>query len=196
MLTRARSNVRIDEHDNVHTVSNESSSLTDGKNKVLAQPISIVPFQRLRWGIALLIVIISAGYMFFCLLTGAAPACQVATVTTDNHAVTTRTCGLPDVTNDVYLIAVVALLLLPDAKSIKVGGFEFQRLTGEIKEQADEINRLCQQVSQISFQASQVAYAPHLVTVVTEIGKEAVRGDTPAASLKAEEVLTRLVDLS
>jgi hypothetical protein len=97
----------------------------------------------------------------------------------------------------------VTLLLLPDAKSIKVGGFEFQRAADEIKEHADKIKEHADEIrlsslqfSQNSFQASQVTHASHAVTVVNQIGKQAVRGDSPAASLKAQDVLPQLVDPS
>ncbi len=40
---------------------------------------------------------------------------------------TTTACGLPDATDYVYVLGVVALLLLPDAKSIRLGVFGFER---------------------------------------------------------------------
>jgi len=42
----------------------------------------------------------------------------------------------------VYVGAIVVLLLLPDAQSIGFGGIKFERLTNEVRRQADEIARL------------------------------------------------------
>ena len=194
MFPRARNYVRVCEQNNTKSASQEDAFLAEKESGGQARAFTIAPFQRLRWGAALLIVVVSAGFILFCLVAGSRPACQVTTVSTGNHAVTTKICGLPDMTSYLCLLAVVALLLLPDAASIKVGGFEFQRLTGEIKQQANAIDRLGLQVSQLSLQASQVTYSPHMVTVVTELGREAVKGDTPPASRKVDDVLPQFLD--
>jgi hypothetical protein len=189
MFSKARTSARIRSFEKVSTASDEGL-LVNRNSDGQAQSFRVAPFQRLRWGTALLIVVISAGFILFCLAAGSHPVCQVTTVTEENHAVTTENCGLPGPSNYGYLVAVVVLLLLPDAKSIKVGGFEFERLTGEIKEQADQIHRLSQRISQVSLQASQVT---QLVTVVAELGKEVVGGDTPEASRSADDVLGPLL---
>ena len=41
------------------------------------------------------------------------------------------------------------VLLLPDARSLKFGGFQFERLTKEVADQATEIGRLRQDVSTV-----------------------------------------------
>ena len=69
------------------------------------------------------------------------------TVTSGGKATTTSTCGLPDVTDFIYVLAAVALLLLPDAQRLKIGGFEFERLASKVEEQTREINQLRQTVS-------------------------------------------------
>ena len=75
-------------------------------------------------------------------------ACQVVTVTSGaGSKTTTQTCSLPDVTDFVYVLAAVALLLLPDAQRLKIGGFEFERLASKVEEQTHEIRQLQQTVS-------------------------------------------------
>jgi hypothetical protein len=64
------------------------------------------------------------------------------TVTAGGKATTTLTCGLPDVTDFIYVLAAAALLLLPDAHRLKIGGFEFERLASKVDEQTREISQL------------------------------------------------------
>jgi hypothetical protein len=89
------------------------------------------------------------------LKTGTRLACRVTTVTPgsslNSHAAgaqITRTCGLPDVSNFVYVLAVVSVLLLPDARSIKIGALSFERLTAKVEQQTREISRLTANVNQ------------------------------------------------
>ena len=84
------------------------------------------------------------------LFAGKHLACQVVIVSTPGSpakTTTTQTCGLPDVTDFVYVLAAVALLLVPDAQKLRVGGFEFERLSSKIEEQTHEIDQLRQTVS-------------------------------------------------
>jgi hypothetical protein len=62
----------------------------------------------------------------------------------------TSTCGLPGVSDFAVVLAVVAVLLLPDAQRLRVGGFEFERLSTKLDEQTSEIGQLRQQVSNIN----------------------------------------------
>lgn len=110
-------------------------------------------FRWQRWLAALLLTGGALAVYAFWLLTGAHPVCQVTTVA--GHV--TRTCGLPDVTDFIYVLAVVAVLLLPDAKSIKIGGVEFVRLTSAVRAQTAEISRLSQQVSQVVSTTSNIS---------------------------------------
>jgi hypothetical protein len=48
------------------------------------------------------------------------------------------------------VLMIVALLLLPDARSIKILGVKFERLTAEVTRQGDTVDRLAVEVSQIS----------------------------------------------
>jgi hypothetical protein len=52
--------------------------------------------------------------------------------------------GLPDL---VGYFAIVALLLLPDAKSISIGGLQFERLTSEVEKVAKDVSELRQTVT-------------------------------------------------
>jgi hypothetical protein len=194
MFPRARNYVRVREQNNTKSASREDASPAAKESGGQTRAFAMAPFQRLRWGAALLIVVVSAGFILFCLASGSRPACQVTTVSSMNHTVTTKICGSPDMTSYLCLLAVVALLLLPDAASIKVGGFEFQRLTGEVKQQANALDRIGLQVSQLGLHASQVTYSPQMVTVVTELAREAVKGDTPPASRKVNDALPEFLD--
>jgi hypothetical protein len=141
------------------------------------------PFRWQRWLAALLLTGGALGIYAFWLFTGAHPVCQV---TVAGSAVT-KTCGLPDVTDFCYVLAVVAVLLLPDAKSIKIGGLEFVRLTNAVREQAAELDRLSQQVSQVVHTTSNISVtiaAARLASVVAD--GEAAGPDRTAADLTDE----------
>ena len=61
---------------------------------------------------------------------------------------TTSTCtgvGFPDLTG--YFL-VIAVLLLPDARSIGIGGFRFERLTSKVEEVSKEVGALSQNLNQ------------------------------------------------
>jgi hypothetical protein len=108
-------------------------------------------FRRARWTLAFAISATALGLMAYWLATGTRPACQVVTVApvSAQHTTTTTTttCSLPSVSDFVYVLAVVGLLLLPDAKSLSFGGLGFERLTYQVEQQTHEIGQLRQQVS-------------------------------------------------
>jgi hypothetical protein len=106
--------------------------------------------RAIRWALALALVLAALAVFSYWLLASKDLACQVVTVTTPGSpakTTTTQTCGLPDVTDFVYVLAAVALLLLPDTQRLRVGGFEFERLSSRIEEQTHEIRQLQQTVS-------------------------------------------------
>jgi hypothetical protein len=106
--------------------------------------------RAIRWALALALVLAALAVFSYWLLANKDLACQVVTVTTPGSpakTTTTQTCGLPDVTDFVYVLAAVALLLLPDTQRLRVGGFEFERLSSKIEEQTHEIRQLQQTVS-------------------------------------------------
>jgi hypothetical protein len=106
--------------------------------------------RAIRWALALALVLAALAVFSYWLLANKDLACQVVTVTTPGSpakTTTTQTCGLPDVTDFVYVLAAVALLLLPDTQRLRVGGFEFERLSSRIEEQTHEIRQLQQTVS-------------------------------------------------
>jgi hypothetical protein len=106
--------------------------------------------RAIRWALALALVLAALAVFSYWLLANKDLACQVVTVTTPGSPAktkTTQTCGLPDVTDFVYVLAAVALLLLPDTQRLRVGGFEFERLSSKIEEQTHEIRQLQQTVS-------------------------------------------------
>jgi hypothetical protein len=110
------------------------------------------PFRKTRWSLALLIVVVAAILTITGLIKGMRPACQVTTVThtgSPGGTTTTKVCGMVDITDYIYFLAVVGVLLLPDIKSLKVGGFEFERLTTEVGKQTSEIGQLRQQISNV-----------------------------------------------
>jgi hypothetical protein len=103
--------------------------------------------RALRWGLALALVLGALAVGIYWLLAGTRLACQVVTVTTSTTTTTTQTCGLPDVTDLFYVLAAVVVLLIPDAQRLRIGGFEFERLSDRIEEQTREISQLRQTVS-------------------------------------------------
>lgn len=106
--------------------------------------------RAVRWALALALVLAALAVFSYWLFRNERLACQVVTVTTPGSpakTTTTQTCGLPDITDFVYVLAAVALLLLPDAQRLKVGGFEFERLSAKLEEQTHEIRQLQQTVS-------------------------------------------------
>jgi hypothetical protein len=103
--------------------------------------------RAVRWGLALALVLAALAVFAYWLAAGTHLSCQIVTVTTGGKATTTSTCGLPDVTDFIYVLAAVALLLLPDAQRLKIGGFEFERLASKVDEQTREISQLRQTVS-------------------------------------------------
>lgn len=100
-----------------------------------------------RWALALALVLATVAVFAYWLAAGTHLSCQVVTVTTGGKGTTTSTCGLPDVTDFIFVLAAVALLLLPDAQRLKIGGFEFERLASKVEEQTHEISQLRQTVS-------------------------------------------------
>lgn len=67
----------------------------------------------------------------FWIVTGDQPVCHVTTVTQSGsvtQTTVTRSCGLPDVSSYAYVLALAAVLMLPDAQRLKIGGVEFERL--------------------------------------------------------------------
>lgn len=114
-----------------------------------AEPRSWVEATRaLRWTLALALVLAALAVFCYWLFAGRHLACQVVTVTNGTtSSTTTQTCGLPDVTDFVYVLAAVVVLLVPDAQRLRIGGFEFERLSDRIEEQTREINQLRQTVS-------------------------------------------------
>jgi hypothetical protein len=110
------------------------------------------PFRKTRWFAALLIVVLAAILTITGLIKGTRPDCQVTTVThtgAPGGTTTTKACGMIDVTDYIYFLAVVGVLLLPDIKSLKIGGLEFERLTTEVNKQSSEIGQLRQQISNV-----------------------------------------------
>jgi hypothetical protein len=110
------------------------------------------PFRKTRWFVALLIVVLAAILTITGLIKGTRPDCQVTTVThagAPGGTTTTKACGMIDVTDYIYFLAVVGVLLLPDIKSLKIGGLEFERLTTEVNKQSSEIGQLRQQISNV-----------------------------------------------
>lgn len=105
------------------------------------------PFRKTRWTAVFLIVAAAAILSAAWLVTGKRPACQVTTVTSSAGTVTTKVCGMPDVSGYIYVLAVVGVLLLPDVKTLKIGGLEFERLSSKVEDQTREISQLRQTVS-------------------------------------------------
>jgi hypothetical protein len=103
--------------------------------------------RAIRWTLALALVLGALAVGVYWLFAGTRLACQVVTVTTGTGTTTTQTCGLPDPTDLLYVLTAVVVLLIPDAQRLRIGGFEFERLSDRIEEQTHEISQLRQTVS-------------------------------------------------
>jgi hypothetical protein len=122
-------------------------------------------FRFVRWFLALLVVLGALAVFAYWLHTGMRLACQVTTVvhaggipSSSTGTATTTTCGLPPVSDFIYVLAVVGVLLIPDAGILKIGGLHFERLSNRIEAQSRELNRLSNTVHQtFNFGVTQAA---------------------------------------
>jgi hypothetical protein len=140
-----------------------------------------------RWLAALALTAGALAAYAYWLFTGTHPACQV---TMGASRIVTRTCGLPDVTDLAYVLAVVVILLLPEAKSIKIGSLEFERLTTEVRGQREEIARLSQSVSQV-VRTSQVV---NLALGGAPLAAEVAEGESSEGAQSAAEVADEFLE--
>lgn len=126
------------------------ATLTDDRNP-RAAGTWVETTRAIRWALALALVLGALAVGVYWLLAGTRLACQVVTVTTGTTGTgtttTTQTCGLPDATDLLYVLTAVIVLLIPDAQRLRIGGFEFERLSDRIEEQTHEISQLRQTVS-------------------------------------------------
>jgi hypothetical protein len=127
-----------------------ASSPAGEKNTGNARPSWVDASRALRWALALVLVLGALAVFSYWVFAGKQLACQVVTVTTAGSpakTTTTQTCGLPDWTDFILVLAAAVLLLIPDAQRLRIGGFEFERLSDRIEEQTREITQLRQTVS-------------------------------------------------
>lgn len=104
--------------------------------------------RTIRWALALVLALGSLAVFAYWLVAGEHLACQVVTVTAPGTAPrTTTTCGLPDISYFVYVLAALVILLLPDAQKLRIGGLEFERLSSQVQQQTHEIRDLRQTVT-------------------------------------------------
>jgi len=130
----------------------EDAAKTVDAGKARHSPSWVQSTQAARWAVALLLVLGALGVFCYWLSSGTELACQVVTVSngaggTPTKSTTTSTCGLPDIADFAYVLTVVAVLLLPDAQRLRIGGFEFERLSGKLDDQAQQLGRLSQQIA-------------------------------------------------
>ena len=103
----------------------------------------------LRWIAALVVAVLA-------LRATGQDACHVSTTTLAGlptssllpRTQTTSTCAGIGVSDLIGYFLVIVVLLLPDAKSIGVGGFTFERLTTKIDEVSKEVGTLSQSLNQ------------------------------------------------
>jgi len=166
-----------------HQVRNDSQ-MTPGASHRRANGDG-APWRRTRWIAALILTVGGLVVNAYWLFTNVHPVCQV---TTAASGAVTKSCGLPDITDYIYLLAVLAVLLLPEAKSIKIGGLEFERLTTAVREQKEEVARLTQRVSQ----AVNTTQSINQFFGAAEVAEAATTGDVAEGARPAEEVLREL----
>lgn len=155
--------------------------------------------RAIRWALALALALAALGVFAYWLAAGADLSCQVVTTTTARATTTTRTCGLPDVSDFVYVLAAVVILLLPDVQRLRIGGLEFERLTNQVEQQTHEIRELRQTVSTTVNIGSDLVNQTRTGFAETKDILDRVRGflpDTPEVSqqLAAIDVLESRID--
>jgi hypothetical protein len=102
----------------------------------------------IRWAAAVLVVVLAA-------IAAGHDVCHVTTTTRTGLGVfsglprteTAQVCSAPGFPDLLGYFAIVAVLLLPDAKSIGIGGLQFERLTTEIERQRTDIASLRNTIS-------------------------------------------------
>ncbi len=107
-------------------------------------------FRAIRW-LAVLVVVV------FAALATRQDACQITTTVRTGLGTfsdlpkgeTAQICGARGASDLVGYFAIVVVLLLPDARSLKFGGIQFERLTAEVAKQTSEIGQLRQEVSTV-----------------------------------------------
>ncbi len=95
-----------------------------------------IAWPTVRRTVAGAVVVGWVGINAYWFVAGDHPVCQVTTVSqpgTHAKATVTQTCGLPDATMYLGVLAFVGLLLYPDAKSIWVAGFGIERRLREVE---------------------------------------------------------------
>src|ERR1700678_419014 len=103
----------------------------------------------LRWATALAFAILA-------LRTTGQDTCHITTTTLAGlpassplpRMQTTSACAGRGFSDRIGYFLVIAVLLLPDAKSVGVGGFKFERLTSKMDEVSKEIGTLSQNLNQ------------------------------------------------
>ena len=151
-------------------------------------------FRAARWVAAFLVVLAAVIANF----TGTWTTCQVTTLTRAGlpaasqfaKVETAKSCGGPGTLDWLGVLAIIGLLVLPDAQRLKIGGFEFERLARDVQQQTREIERLSQQVSTV-VQSSQTL---NVMLSAADLAGRAAQGDTVEGSQRAEDVLPGLLD--
>jgi hypothetical protein len=103
---------------------------------------------HLRW-------LAAAGVAVWCWYATRHDICQVATTIGSGSTLlyprtqATTTCAPASWPDFAPYLLLIAVLLLPDAQSIGIGGLKFERLTSQIERQTGEISQLRQQISTV-----------------------------------------------
>lgn len=102
-----------------------------------------------RWGAALFVAILAllATRHDVCHLTTTSMTGLAATSPLP-HTETTSTCGGVGFSDLTGYFLVILILLLPDAKSVGLGGFRFERLSSKLEEVSKEVGTLSQNLNQ------------------------------------------------
>lgn len=127
------------------TVPQQGKADTDGPGTSTAWKFA----SAARWIAALVVAVLA-------LLASRQEACHLTTTTLGGLAAAsplpkteaTTTCTGVGFSDLIGYFLVIAVLLLPDARSIGVGGFRFERLTSKVDEVSKEVGQLSQNLNQ------------------------------------------------
>jgi hypothetical protein len=105
-------------------------------------------FRAMRWTAALIVVVLAA-------LATRHDICSTTTTIRTGLGIfsglpkteSAQVCSRPGLSDLVGYFVIVAVLLLPDTRSIAIGGLQFERLTSQVKDVAKDVSELRQTIT-------------------------------------------------
>jgi hypothetical protein len=148
-------------------------------------------FRAIRWTAALVVVVlvVRASQINVCSTTNATRT-GLGIFSGLPKTASSRVCTPPGLSDLVGYFAIIAVLLLPDAKSIGIGGLQFERLTSQVASVGQDVRELRQTVTTtITIGASLIdEMRTHFKT--QKMSLDNLRGFLPSEARTAERLHT------